>query len=497
VAATMIELPGSFKAPYAKGVPVAHPTEDNITILLTLNRTHGNKIAHAETSENISRGKFLEHYGANPSDVASVLHYLDTKGFVIQKVNVQARVIKFSGPLDAVCKAFGVKVSYYGDPKTGLVHRVREGSIFISEELNGLVSGVFGFDDRPIAHKIRPHSENQSYSPEQVASIYSFPMTSKGKGQVIGILELGGGYKDKDLEEYWKKQNLSNVKVIAYDVDGAQSNPSDTESSGEVILDIEVIGAIAPAATVVVFFAPNTDAGYIDCLSTMIHNPTYKINIGSISWGSYESAWTSQSLSAINSFFEDAKALGITFCAASGDNGADDGAGDGSPHVDFPASNPYVLGCGGTTLTSLEQEKVWNESPDGGASGGGFSSIYGTPDYQKSIPACKMRGVPDVAGNADPETGYETSLGVIGGTSAVAPLWSALIALLNAQLGKSLGFLHTFLYANPSAFHDITEGNNTYGGAQGYSATPGWDACTGLGSPNGEKLLALLKESTK
>ncbi len=207
-------------------------------------------------------------------------------------------------------------------------------------------------------------------------------------------------------------------------------------------------------------------------------------------------------MTAFDSAAQDAGALGVTICAASGDNGSGDGVTDGANHVDFPASSPNILACGGTTLQSangaVTSETVWNDGAQGGATGGGFSNQFPLPAYQASDnikpPSGGGRGVPDVCGDADPETGYQVLVDgkslVIGGTSAVAPLWSGLIALLNQKLGKSVGFLQPVLYGLPKtadAFNDVTQGSN---GA--FSAGPGWDPTTGLGSPSGENLLTAL-----
>jgi kumamolisin len=209
-------------------------------------------------------------------------------------------------------------------------------------------------------------------------------------------------------------------------------------------------------------------------------------------------------MNAFNAAFHDAALLGISVCSASGDSGSEDGVGDGGKHVDFPASSPWVLACGGTRLHAnggkIISETVWNDGADGGASGGGLSAHFSVPIYQKNVKAVSgRRGVPDVAGNADPESGYlvivDGQSGVIGGTSAVAPLWSALIALFNEELGKNVGWIHPYLYGagvQAGALHDITQGNNG-----SFSAQKGWDGCTGLGSPNGQALLAVLKQALK
>ena len=218
----------------------------------------------------------------------------------------------------------------------------------------------------------------------------------------------------------------------------------------------------------------------------------------SISWGGPESSWTSQLLQTFDQVAQEGAALGVTITVAAGDNGSSDGVTDGSNNVDFPASSPHVLACGGTTLeasgNNLSSETVWNDGSSGGATGGGYSTVFTQPSYQGALTGQSYRGVPDVAGDADPNTGYNILVdgeqGVVGGTSAVAPLWAGLVALLNQQLNTRLGFLNPALYALPSpgnGFHDVTQGNNGT-----YSAGPGWDACTGLGSPVGTTLASLL-----
>ena len=239
---------------------------------------------------------------------------------------------------------------------------------------------------------------------------------------------------------------------------------------GEVMLDIEVAGAVAPKAKIAVYFAPNTDAGFLDAITTAIHDTRRKPTIVSISWGGPESSWTAQSLTAFDSAFQDAAALGVTVLVASGDNGSTDGVDDGAQHVDFPASSPHVTGCGGTRLTAsgttaITSEVVWNEGADGGAGGGGVSAAFDLPSWQTHLqvraaggaasPLTK-RGVPDVAGDADPQSGYRVRVdgqdAVFGGTSAVAPLWAGLIARINAKAGMSAGFLNpAVLYAAPAS----------------------------------------------
>jgi len=299
-------------------------------------------------------------------------------------------------------------------------------------------------------------------------------------------------------------------KVVAVSVDGGLNKPTGDPNGpdGEVMLDIEVSGAVAPKSTLAVYFTPNTDQGFYNAIAAAVHDTKYNPSVISISWGGPESSWSQQSLTEFNTLLEDAATLGLTVCIASGDNGSTDGATDNLQHVDFPASSPYALACGGTKLTASNNqygsETVWNEMANQeGAGGGGVSAAFPRPAYQAnanvppSVNPGKFvgRGVPDVSGDADPVSGYDVYVdgqaSVIGGTSAVAPLWAGLTACLNQMLGKRVGSMTSLVYSQLApvngTFHDITTGNN---GA--YSAGPGWDACTGWGSPIGSAIASAL-----
>ncbi len=295
-------------------------------------------------------------------------------------------------------------------------------------------------------------------------------------------------------------------------VDGGSNTPGG-DADGEVLLDIEIVGAIATGANIAVYFAPNTDQGFIDAITDAVHDTTRKPSVVSISWGGPEDSWTQQSQNAMNAALQDAATLGVTVTVAAGDDGSSDGVTDGKLHVDFPASSPYALACGGTTLNgsgnTISSEVVWNETASNeGATGGGVSTVFAIPSYQSAagVPVQPQtnvagRGVPDVAGDADPTTGYQVRVDgknqVVGGTSAVAPLWAALAALMNEKLGQPVGFLNPKLYAlTGSALHDVISGNNDDSGLGYYQARAGWDPCTGLGSPDGTALLSALSSST-
>jgi kumamolisin len=272
---------------------------------------------------------------------------------------------------------------------------------------------------------------------------------------------------------------------------------------GEVVLDIQVAGAVANGAKIVVYFAPNTSRGWLKCINAAVHDSVNNPTILSTSWGHAESYWSVQDIWSMSEAFQAAALLGISVFAASGDNGSVDAVpGSDEVHVDFPASSPWATGCGGTTISStggaLVSETVWNDGA-GHASGGGISDVFSMPPYQSGIPllvASGMRGVPDVAGCVG---GYHVRVdghqGVWTGTSAVAPLWAGLFALLNESLGSSVGFANPLIYSVPvrgsTALRGIVDGNNDPTGRVGkYLAGPDWNPCTGLGSPNGQDLLA-------
>lgn len=481
------------------------------------------KAANPKDRQYMSREEFDQAYGANPKDVQKVEAFAHAHNLTVMQVSLPRRTVVLAGTVAQLSEAFGVQMALY--EHEGRTYRGRSGEVTVPAELDGVVQGVFGLDNR---RQARPHMRRKqasvgmarqstpAYTPGQVASLYNFPAGTNGSGQCIGILEFGGGYQQSDLQAYFSKLGVPEPSVTAVSVDGVQNQPTPGGDSpdGEVDLDIEVAGGIAPGASIVVYFADFTERGWVDALTTAVHDSLHNPSVLSISWGYPEGqlTWTSQAMTAVNDALQAAATMGVTVCVASGDDGSRDEVDDGQAHVDFPASSPYVLACGGTSLASsgstISSETVWNDGANGGASGGGVSSVFPLPTWQSkaNVPPSVNpghntgRGVPDVAGDADPNTGFDVlSDGqdqVVGGTSAVSPLWAALIARMNQKIGKPLGFINPLIYApgvaSSSAFHDITSGNNDVSGVGAYSAGPGWDACTGLGSPNGTALLAAL-----
>jgi kumamolisin len=460
----------------------------------------------------LSREEFTKKHGADAADLAAVRKFAAAQSLDVIQEDAGRRTVILSGTVAQFNAAFSVQLQQCAH--SGGTYRGRTGAIQLPAELDGVIEAILGLDNRPQSKphfRLRqPGNANKkldgaqaqiSFTPLQVASLYGFP-SGTGEGQCIAIIELGGGFRAADLKQYFKELEVGSPKVSAVSVDHGTNSPTGEVNGpdGEVMLDIEVVGSVAPAANIVVYFAPNTDAGFLDAVTTAIHDATNKPSVISISWGGPESTWTAQAMTAMDDAFQAAATMGITVCVASGDSGSSDGVDDGADHVDFPASSPYALGCGGTSLratqNAITSEVVWNDGAQGGASGGGISAFFPTPGWQTgkkatqsdgTTIALKNRGVPDVAGDADPDTGYKVRIDgtdtVIGGTSAVAPLWAGLIARINQTTATPAGYLNPVLYSTPQALRDIVIGNNG-----DFGAAKGWDACTGLGTPNGPAL---------
>ena len=515
-----VAVPGSEREPMSGAVEVG-PGDPNteITVTVLVRRRPDSQLAAlideqaarppAERTY-LSREELAAQHGAQPDDLRMVEEFATQHGLTVVESDPATRRVVLRGRVADFASAFRVDLADYR--YEGGTYRGRTGPVSVPEQLAGVVEAVLGLDNRPQAAPrvvVAPEpiaivapSVAAAFTPVQVAQLYQFPTGATGQGQTVGIVELGGGFSATDLSTFFSNLGLPQPTVVSVSVDGGQNSPSQPPAGAdfEVALDIQVVGAVAPGARIAVYFAPNTDQGFLDAITTAIHDTTNNPSVISISWGSPESNWTAQTMQAFEQRFQDAAAVGVSVFCASGDNGSTDGVSDGLQHVDFPASAPHGVGCGGTHLeaggTTIASEVVWS------GSGGGVSDQFGLPTWQNGVgvppsvnPGHRVgRGVPDVSGDADPVTGYKIVVGgtttAVGGTSAVSPLWSGLTALLNQALGKHLGFFSPLLYApaERATFGDITSGSN---GA--YSAGPGWDACTGLGSPRGQALLQALR----
>ena len=556
----LVPLPGSERT-QLPGVQSAGQLNESetITVTLVLRRRAQVPAALIIGPETVTHEELDAQYGAETDDIALVTSTMTELGLTVTDTHQGSRRMMVSGTIGALSAAFGTTLTLVTSPQldgTGqATHRYRSGSLSVPAELAGIVIAVLGLDDRPVARpqfrRLTAAAASRTVTPEtvtpetvtpetvtpetvtpetvtpeaapaaptavpltalQVASLYNFPAGTDGTGQTIAIVELGGGYNQSDLDTYFSGLGLATPSVTAVSVDGGSNSPGQP-ADGEVELDIEVAGAVAPKAAQLVYFAANTDQGFINAIAQAVHTTPPPIVV-SISWGQSEDQWSEQSRNSMDGVFADAAALGVTVTVAAGDNGSsDDPNSTSGVHVDFPASSPHVLACGGTQLignlstNTITSEVVWNELANNeGAGGGGVSDVFPLPSWQASVGVPTIaggtstgRGVPDVAGNADPVTGYlvvvDGKQQPIGGTSAVAPLWAGLIARLAQATGKKFGLLQPLIYGGVTAgaaaqgFNDITQGNN---GA--YSAGPGWDATTGLGSPNGQALLTHLSD---
>jgi len=497
-------------------------------------------------------------FGADPADLEKIAEWAQANKLKVLDSSVPKRRVMVQGTIGDICKAFGTEVNEYEHPERGRF-RGRVGQLHVPADLSGVVQGVFGLDTRPVgrprnrrgnfalvkveavvskdkgkrrdAARAIPASPFQgAFFPPTIAQLYDYPQTVDGTGENVAVFAFNGGgspdprggYSLTPLQNYYenvlggKTPAIKNVVVQGPGNDPGPDTPASSsrgDSTGEVMLDMCVVGSVAPGANIFMYFTEFTSQGWVDALHEAITDNN-NISVISISYGNPEDdpqgAWTAMGVQLVNQVFQAAAAKGITVCCASGDDGSRDQVASGA-HVDFPASCPFALGVGGTKLVAsngtpptIKAETVWNETiQNEGATGGGISSVFTKPTYQNSVnvppssnPSHNVgRGVPDVAAVADPVTGVVVMridgehLEPIGGTSAAAPLWASLIARLNQGLKAQCGFLNPILYGNAfrGAFHDITVGNN---GA--YTAAQGWDACTGLGSPIGQQLLRAL-----
>jgi len=484
-----------------------------------------------------SEQEIVSAYGASEKDLDAVARFARGHNLKVVESSVAKRSVRLQGTVGDFAKAFNVKLQRFSHD-TG-EYRGRTGHIYVPVGLRGIVRGIFGLDNRRLgrsylqtAHDsvfFRAAGRPKSFLPTDVAKLYNFPTQFDGTGQCIAILAFNGstmgvpgqgkgGYNLAAVENYF--QNVVKVKVpkiVNVVVHGPGNVPGDgtgDDSSDEIMLDIQMAGATAPGAKLAVYFTEFTEQGWVDVMAAIVTDTANKPSVVSCSYGNAETTsdsgninfrgtlWTRSAIQQVNTSFEMAAAKNLTILCAAGDDGSRDQVSDGRAHADFPASSPNVTGCGGTRVIAsggiIARERVWNDGP-GSAGGGGISDLFPVPSYQtghgipRSVnPRHRIgRGVPDVSGLADPATGVmiadlDGKLVQIGGTSATAPLWAGLIARLNQGIGAPIGFMNPLLYGRFSSgvLRNITRGNN---GA--YRAGPGWDACTGLGSPNGQKLL--------
>ena len=338
--------------------------------------------------------------------------------------------------------------------------------------------------------------------PSDMAKLYNLPPHLDGAGQVIGLVEFGGGFKRKQIEAYFSKTKQPLPEIVEVLVGGAKNDGGAAASGSQAVADIQLVGGIAPKAQLRVYFAPPDADGW----TAVVRRATEDgVGVLLISWGMAESDWKADDLKRVNAALQAAAEKGVTIITPVGDWGAAP-PGRRKREVVFPATSPWVLAVGGTAMDSgpdgIAAERVWNE-PDGGASGGGVSRVVETPAWQSAVRAdgkpLAGRAVPDVcaaAWNTLTLIGFGRSLAQIGGTTVAAATWAGLIARINQGLGRNVGYINPLLYGaiGPArVLRPITKGDNSRPGVKGYAATDAWSPVAGWGAPDGMKLLQWLK----
>jgi kumamolisin len=476
--------------------------------------------------------------GAAGRDLARIEELACQAGLRLVEVDRMCGMVLLAGTPAALERAFRVKLTGYRHERgTYLSHA---GPVHVPAELAGVIEAVVGLDARPIVrrHSIGPRLGGAAgVSPAEIAEVYEFPEDATGRGQSITLIELGGGFYAADMREYFRRLGLRAAALTVRQVEGARNSPAaraevrrfwdslpEKNSAGEPpsagglrgeqvervgwtiesTMDIQLAAALAPGARIAVYFAPPTAHGKLQAIRMALRERGRRPGVLSMSWGADEDGFDGSTVAVIERLLRLAALCGVTVCCSSGDDGA--GAG-GVARVNYPASSPHALACGGTHLArsgGRARESVWKEEFAGRAmaSTGGASRLFPRPEWQASAQVSQKaggegRGVPDVAAKADVAQGYGILVAgldiAMGGTSAAAPLWAALLARLNEKLGVSAGYVTPLFYQKRfrRAFRDITAGDS----GPRFHASRGWDPCTGWGSPRGVPLLEALRDS--
>ena len=465
MADTHAAVAGSKRVPLpgARALGRANP-HTTIDVSLKLRRKAEIADLTGRPAATMSREELAEKYGASADDIDKVVQAFQKLGLKRVEANAATRTVRLSGTIEQMENAFGVKLFDYAHPEGN--YRGRVGAVSVPSEVKDIVQAVFGLDNRRVAkrrrHPVHELSKSKTlripsswYIPSQLAAHYNFP-TGDGTGEAVGLLEFGGGYFPADLQEFCKLAGVGMPTVVPVSTDGTATNSRDG-AEGEVMLDVEVVAGICPKSTIVVYFAEWTEQGWITAMDAVIQDKTHDPGVISVSWGAPEDTdiWTDQAMTQMNETFKEAALLGITICIAAGDDGSSDADMDGHAHADFPASSPYVLAVGGTTIPTkggTGPDIVWKEgdglrADNGGSTGGGVSAKFDRPPWQEGITVASVnpgaivgRCVPDVAANADWNASpyllvVDGKVQGNGGTSAASPLWASLVTLVNQARG--------------------------------------------------------------
>lgn len=466
---------------------------------------------HEQINTHPSKRKYLthkvqqQHFSSSDDAIKRFTAHAKTHQLKVVNASAEKRVVELSGKAKDFEAALGITLHIYEDMK-GREYIEAIGTPALPTDLQNVIRYIaLPMGRKRLETRTRYQSvqnnwkihDFQGYSPAQIAEAYNFP-EGDGAGECIGIIELGGTYKTSDIDGFFQHFGIEKPEIITVGVPQNDTLINDFE----VTLDLQLAGALAPKAKLVIYYGHDI----ISAVKAALHDQKNKPSVLSISWAGSEFIYSPAQINEMHQLFYQAALMGITVIAASGDNGAY----NQKPYlnVNLPAADPWVLACGGTKLLIEDnQEIIWNELDiRQGATGGGFSSKFPLPPYQYQAVHhysqyypnfsnnYRSRGVPDVAANADGKTGYTVMLnGKLfpgGGTSASTPVWAALIARLNQTLGHRLGFVNAHLYQlmGSKAFRQVWQGNNGY-----YSGLTGWNPDTGLGSPQGKQLLEALQ----
>ncbi len=542
----VIALPGHIPSAVSHAIAVDHlSAQRTVSLALTLPLRN-----QAELDDFLARvadprdplfgqyltpAQFAERFSPTETDYAHVISYAKASGMTVTATHANRTVLDVSAPVSTVERAFHTNLLVYQSQSDGRLFYAPDAEPVVPAELASVISGVVGLDSAarwhahnrvlqaPAPDPTNPQAWLQHYqlplagtgpngglTPANIKAAYNLSgVTQTGAGQTLGLFELDG-YKASDVTFYETTFGLPNVPLQNVLVDGYSGAAG--SGAGEVTLDIELQIALAPSATkVIVYEAPNSSAGVVDTYNKIATDNLAKEI--STSWGEAENSATASVRSSENTAFQQMSAQGQSIYAAAGDSGANDNGT--SLSVDDPASQPYMVGVGGTSLTTASgggaysSETTWNNgSAANGAGGGGISTVWSIPSYQSGVVSAASKGsmtyrnVPDVSLDANPNTGYAIYVGgawnVYGGTSCAAPLWAAFTALVNQNRAASgtapLGFANPPIYAvakgsgYASSFHDIADGSTNLF----YPAVTGYDDATGWGTFNGANLLAAL-----
>ena len=485
----------------------------------------------AGTQAVLDHDAFVYQFGSVEDEITLVTDWAINNGLTVIEAESGTATVKAQGTEELMNQLFGIILeTVTTDSRT---YRTHSGDITIPSEINDVVLTVLGLDNSitmsSYAHLDTSYVDENSFidptlisspTPVDLAQAYQFPRIAgnnvvQGSGTCVAIVELGGGWTTQNLTSSFGRIGLPNPTVVDVSVDGGVNNPSDANGSGEVMLDIYCVGAAAPSAKIAMYFAPNSFQGFIDCITVATNDTVNNPSVISISWGTTDTNWSSLNRGLFDSALQASIVKGITTFSATGDYGVRAISGAATYTAQYPATSPYQVGAGGTVISinndyTIASETAWGTTGGTYAGGGAVSTLYGVPTWQtgftsKTYPtpssaiALTGRAIPDVSAMA---TGYSfyysasNTFGTFLGTSAVAPLLSAMMARINSVsqsiTGGRIGYVNTAWYAaRTTAFTDTTVGDNHGGNPVGYVATAGWDACTGMGSPIGTALAAL------